>query len=309
MILNVDLNPSMDRVYTLDKVSIGESILSKSFTYGAGGHGIVATSLLDIFNEEVFMTGFLGGINGEYFHKHLLDLNLAHEFLQIKEETKTRIKLVDNQGNCTTILEEGPRITREEVGRFYGLYARLIEKSNIICCVGDHQSLSLPNDIYFNLVKLAQENRKKIILDIGNHGLNLGIDAIPYMVIVDQRQLEDILGLKLNFENELIKAGRFMLDKGIKYVAINLYDRGSIILGQDKGYLLDINHHKEIMNHKNSTMAAGFALGFDRNYDMEMVIRLGQAFGMVSSIKEIGKIEMSDIKKVMSQIEIYPINY
>lgn len=309
MILNVDLNPSMDRVYIVDKIHIGESVLSKSFTYEPGGHGIVATSLLDIFNEEVFMTGFLGGLNGEYFHKSLLDQNIPHEFLPIKEETRTKIKLIDQHGTCTTILEDSPRITREEVGMFYGLYNRLIGESNIVCCVGNNQPLGLPKDIYFNLINIARESRKRIIIDIGNHGLKLAIDAIPYMVVVDQKQLEDIIGLELNFENELIKAGRFILDKGVKYVAINLYEKGSIILGQDKGFILDINKDVEMRNLENTTMAAGFALGFNRNYDMEMVIRLGQAFGIVSSTKKIEKIEMTDIKKAMGQIEIFPINY
>ena len=36
---------------------------------------------------------------------------MAHEFIPIKEETRTIIRLKDNE-NDTTILEEGPRITR-----------------------------------------------------------------------------------------------------------------------------------------------------------------------------------------------------
>lgn len=309
MILTIDLNPIMDRLFLVDELYNNKLNVAKSSTYGPGGQGIMATSLLHAFNEDVFMTGLLGGLNGEYFHKSLLELSLPHEFLPIREETRSRIKLIDKQGNRTIILDESPRVAREEIGKFYGLYKKLMERSNIICCMGGEFS-DLPDDIYFNLVELAREKRKKIILDIKGQGLNLAIEALPYMVILTQNQLENIMGLNLNFENEIVKAGRFILDKGIKYVTIDLQSRGSIVLGPDKGFILDIsNYSEEIETIENTSMAAGFAMGFNRNYDMDMILRLGQAFGIASSKEDINKIELSDIKRIMGQIEVYPINY
>lgn len=310
MILTVDLNPSIDRIYYLDDINIGKAILAKSSSYGPGGHGIMATSLLDAFNEEVFMSGFLGGVNGEYFHRILLDLGIAHEFLPIKEEIKTKMKITESQNKSTIIYDEGPRITREEVGNFYKLFTKLVERANIVCCVGKEQPQGLPNEIYANLVEISRENRKKIILDIGDHGISSAIDAIPYMVILTKKQLENLINLQLDFENEIIKATRFILDKGIKYVVIDLEDKGSMVLEQDKGYILDIpNLERTINSRENASMAAGFAMGISRNYDIDMVLRLGQAFGVASSVENNKTIELSDIKRLMGQIEIYPINY
>ncbi|WP_406241781.1 1-phosphofructokinase family hexose kinase [Tissierella carlieri] len=310
MILNIDLNPNLDRNYILDKVYLGKNNNTKFSSCSPSGKAFISSILLDAFNEDSFITGFLGGINGEYFHKRLTEMKMAHEFIPIKEETRTIIRLKDNE-NDTTILEEGPRITREEVVSFYELYSRLVERTNIICGLGSLLPQGVPKDIYFDLITLANKRGKKFILDIGEDGLSYGIDATPYMVILNQRELEDILKVSLHFENEIIKSGRYILDRGVEFIVIDLQNRGSLVLGQDRGYRVEIPYlGNTIANIDYNGMSAGFALGINRNYDIEMTIRLGQAFNIVSNLEsDIMKIEASDIKRLMSQIEIYPINY
>lgn len=310
MILNIDFNPTVDRNYILDKVYLGKANNTKTFSYNPGGKGFVSSVLLDAFNESSFITGFLGGINGEYFHRRLSEMKIAHEFIPIREETRTIIRLKDME-NYTTISEEGPRVTREEVVAFYELYSKLIERNNIICGLGSILPQGVPKDIYFDLIELANKRGKKFILNVGVDELSHGIDATPYMVILKQRELEDLLRISLHFENEIIKAGKYILDRGVEFVVIDLQDKGSLVLGQEKGYRVEIPYLGDnITNLGYNSMSAGFALGMNRNYDIEMAIRLGQAFNIVSnSESDIMKIEVSDIKRFMSQIEIYPINY
>lgn len=309
MILTIDLNPTLDRNYILDKVHLGKDNNTKSFSYSPGGKAFVASMLLDTFNENSFITGFLGGINGEFFHKKLSEMKIAHEFVPIKEETRTVIRLKDEE-NYTTISEEGPRVTREEVVSFYELYSRLIENSNIICGLGSLLPQGVPKDIYFDLITLANKRSKKFILNVSSDELFYGIDAIPYMVILNQMELEDLIKISLHFENEIIKAGRYILDRGVEFAVIDLQKRGCLVLGQERGYRVEIPYSSTMDNTDHSSMAAGFALGINRNYDLEMTIRLGQSFKIASNSEpDIMRIEASDIKRLMSQIEIYPIIY
>lgn len=310
MILTLDLNPRMDRRYALDKIHIGKDTKAKSLIYSPGGNGMVATNLLHTFNERSFMTGFLGGVSGESFHKKLTEMSIMHEFVSIKEETATNIQIVDENKNYTTISEDGPRITREEVVSFYELYSSLIENANIICGLGELFPLGTPKDIFFNLILMANKKNKKFILDISGEELSHGLDASPYMVIMRQSELEDITKLSLTFENEIIKAGRYILDKGIEFVIIDLKSKGSIVLGQEKGYRIEVPYYDRINGKNNKVMSSGFALGIHRNYDIEMTLKLGQAFDIAAnSISDIMEVEMSDIKRIMSEIEVYPINY
>ncbi|MBU5255116.1 1-phosphofructokinase family hexose kinase [Tissierella praeacuta] len=308
MILNIDLNPTLERNYLLDKIYLEKYNKAKSFDYSPGGKAFTTSILLDIFNEKSFVTGFLGGINGEHFHRKLAEMKMAHEFIPIKEETRTVIKLQDEEA-YTIISEEGPRITREEVVSFYELYAKLIENSSIVCGLSSFLPQGVPKEIFFDLITLANKKGKKFILDVGADELFHGIDAAPYMVSLNQRELEGFMKISLDFENEIIKAGRYILDRGVEFVVIDLQNRGCLVLGQEKGYRVEIPYLGNKFRGY-SYISAGFALGINRNYDIEMTIRLGQAFSIVSNLEhDIMKVEVSDIKKFMSQIEIYPINY
>jgi len=310
MILTIDLNPTINREYILDNLIIGAGNLAKSTSFRNGGPGIVATTLLNIFNENSLLTGFLGGINGDYFHKELREKGIFHEFTPISEETRTTISLIENE-NYTSISDSGPRISREELINFYELYMRLTDKIDIICGLGLSLPTGIPKDIYYDLIKYANKNNKKFILDIKGEELNHSIEASPYMVIIDQNELEDLIKLSLTFDNEIIKGGRYILDKGVEFVVIDLQKRGSIVLGQEKGYRIEIPYTTNRMNKKDhSGMAAGFALGFNRDYDIDMILKLGQAFDIASNLEHnTSDIEMSDVKRIMGEIEIYPINY
>lgn len=310
MILTIDLNPSTDRKYILDSISLNEENRAKSLVHLPGGNGVTIARLLNIFNENTFITGFLGGTNGEYYHKKLAEVGIMHDFIPIKDETRASVKLVDNSGNMTTISESGPRITREELVGFYELYSKLILDSSIICASGS-LPLGVSNDIFFDLIVMSNKKERMFILDVSSEELANGIDASPYMVIINKAELENLVNLNLNFENEIIKAGRYILDKGVKLVAINLYEKGMIVLGQEKGYRLEINNLGTAINKKcNSGIMSGIVLGINRNYDFEMTLKLGQAFGIEYGKKlDISNIEMSDIKRLMGEVEIYEINY
>lgn len=310
MILTIDLNPSINREYVLDNLSLGRYNLTNSTSFKNGGSGMIATTLFNTFSQDSILTGFLGGINGEYFHKELRELGIAHEFTQITEETRTTISIID-QENYTSISDYGPRVNREELINFYELYTRLIYKTDIICGLGVSLPLGAPKDIYYDLIKYANKNNKKFILDIKGEELNYSIDASPYMVILDQEELENLIKLSLNFENEIIKGGRYILDKGVEFVVIDLQNKGSIVLGQKQGYRIEIPYtNKNNTSKDHSGFAAGFALGLNRGYDLDMTLRLGQAFDIASNLEQnTSNIEMSDVKRIMGEIEIYPINY
>lgn len=310
MILTVDLNPRIDRKYKLDKLSIGKDTKAKSVSHSPGGNGMIANALLHIFNEKAILTGFLGGINGQYFHESLSEIGMAHEFVPVKEETRTNIQITDREENHTFISEGGPRVIREEVVGFYELYSNLIEDADVVCGLGDSFPMGIPNEMYSNLIVMANKKNKKFILDMSGEGLLEGIDASPYMVILNKSELEDFMKLSITFENEIIKAGRYILDKGVEFVVIDMKNKGSIVLGQEKGYRIEIPNYNDINGGRIKVMSSGFALGINRNYDMEMTLRLGQAFNIVAnSVPDIMKVEISDVKKIMSEIEIYPINY
>lgn len=309
MILSIDLNPVLKRKYYLDCLDLARENIPENIIYGPGGDGIELAYLLYSLNEEVLFSGYLGGTNGEHIHKILTERGIANDCYRIRDETSDNIIISLDNSSEIIIKEKMPRITRDEIGGLYELYLKNLTYNDMVCFVGE-TPVNISDEIFYDFVSIAKKHDKLTMLGLKDKGLVYGIEAAPFLVLLDKKELENITKLKLDFEYEIIKAGQYLLDKGINYVVIELGSRGSLVLTEKVGYRIEVNRVDKVDCKINyGYMIGGFALAIKRKYDLDMMLKLGQACGIVNCFNNNGNIDMSDIKKIMGQIEISTFNY
>lgn len=309
MILTINLNPVLEKIYYMEKLLARVETEAEKTVYKSSGAGINTSQILNNLNLNLLPIGFLGGLSGKYIFNDLRDQGIDSDFIVIKDETQASISLVENDKFLSKIIESKPRVTREELGSFYELYQRAISKCSIICGLGSIPNGS-PDEIYFDLITLANRESKRFLLDAEGIELQYGIEAKPYMVKTNVRELENLTRLELNFENEIIRAGNYILEKDVEILLIDLDEKGSIVLTKDRGYRLEIDDIEFPLNIDQGYTLAGYAFGMEKEYDLDMTMRLGQAFRIAYGVAEsIVDIDMSDIKKMMGNITIRPIYY
>ena len=308
MILSIDLNPVLKRKYFLNSIEQNEINIAKNTICGPGGDGIELAYFLNGLNEDVLANGFLGGVNGSFIQKELWEANISHEFYKIKDETSDYIIL--NSANTETHICSGdPKITREEIGGFIELSNELIGMAKIICCTGKSPA-NVPKDIYYDIVRKGNDLNKKVLLALRGEELSYGLEAGPYMVVLDKDELECLTKLKLDFEYEIIKAVLYILDKGVRIAVITLGNRGSIVLTPEYVYRVNIPDISGDTCRLNfGYMLGGYSLALERNYDFDMMLKIGQACGVINCYEHDDIIDMSDIKRIMGEIEIGRFNY
>lgn len=309
MILTICFDPVFENIYYLDNLHPKVENVANKKIYNIGGKGLVSGRILKNLNVEIFASGFLGGLQGQYIFSRLKDAELYNEFVPIKDETRSSVILIQNNEFLTKITEEGPRITREERGSFYDIYEKILDRFDIILGQGN-LPIGLSDDIYYDLISMANRNNKKFILEAKEKELKYGLLANPFMVKLQKDDLEYLSNIQLDFENEIIKVGHSIIEQGIELVAIDLEEKGSIILTRDKGYRLEFNNKVDNLSEDNGYMVAGFAFGLYKKHDLETIMKLGQATRLAYGVEDdLDRIDMSDIKKYMSWIEIRTINY
>ncbi|MBC8589421.1 1-phosphofructokinase family hexose kinase [Paratissierella segnis] len=309
MIFTIDLNPILKRKYILSSTELDDdNLIAKDVTIGPGGEAIELSYLLHGLNEEVFLSGFLGGINGEYIRKTLNDVGISNDYLFVKDETADSI-IISLRNREINIKGEMPRITREDIVGFYELFNRNISRADILCCIGDLPKY-VSKEIFYNFISLANRYGKKSLLRTHGDELKIALDASPYLVLINQTDLEYLTKLKLDYEYEIIKATQYILDKEVSVIAIDLGRNGSIVLTKEHIYRVDIE--KLALSNVNINygyMLGGYALALSRNYDLEMMLKLGQACGMANSFEDWETFDMGDIKRIMNDIDVNIFNY
>lgn len=305
MILIIDLNPVCKSIYNIKRIEKDIKIKSKKGIYNIGGNGLNVAQIIKKQNIDIFATGFLGGIKGRYIFEELIELDIYNKFTSIKEENKEIIILIQNEEIYAIIEEDSPNINRKEVKRFYKSYNESLEKSHFVCGLGE-LSRGMPEEIYFDLIQMAKSKEKNFILDTKGKELLYGLEAQPFMVKMDKNDLEEVGKIKLNNENEILTVASSIMEKGIELVVIDLKEEGMIVLNKDIGYRLKLSDEirYNIGEDKGYTVA-GFGIGISKKYDIETIIKLGQSMRIAYSLeKDLNNVNMGDIKKIMSKIQI-----
>lgn len=305
LILTITLNPSIDRRYNIKDFEKGRIFIATDIQYTAGGNGLNVTKVINGFNEPVMITGFLGGRSGDYIKEELEVMGIKHNFIPINEESRNSIAILSDDGSQTEVLEKGPSISGEEMLKFYELYREMIREADMVCASGDLPH-GLPHETYADLIIMAKDAGKKFFLDTSGEALRLGVEAKPFLVKPNKKELEDIIGCKIDSEKELIQAGKYLAENNIEIVIISLGENGSMVFHDGYIYRIRVPRVK-VVNPIGSgdAMIGGFVASLYRDYDFEFALKVAAACGTANVMEaETGKVDMNNMKRIMNDIVI-----
>lgn len=307
LIVTIDFNPILKRKYTFDRIDNWRENIPIKTEYGAGGDGIEMSYLLNALNEDVKVSGCIGGINGTYIQYNLTQLKIPNFFVPTKDDTPESIILKSNSEEIVINSRE-QRITRDEVKNFYELYNKLVVQADMMCFIGKIPP-TMSKEIVYDFIEIAKKHDIKILIRLSGEELIYTLDTKPYLLLIDKEDLEDLTKLKLNTTGEVISASRYIMDRGVKMLAINLDDRGSILITEGSYYRVNILTEDKNFITNPAYMLGGYVLSINRGYDIEMTAKLGQACGIGNSYIEEEIKDMGDIKYVMNEIEVKKYDY
>ena len=130
MILALNLNCSLDKIYTVPSLEYGGVVRAKATYNTAGGKGLHVANICRIMGEDYVASGFLGGHTGELIKDILNEKGYKYDFQTIAGETRSCINIGTPDGKQTEVLEGGPTVTNEERLSFIGKKWLELERRN-----------------------------------------------------------------------------------------------------------------------------------------------------------------------------------
>lgn len=305
MILTVTANPTIDRVYFVDGLEYGKVHRVDDFSRSAGGKGINVARVAKIIGRDTAAMGFVGGYTGEFIKSEVQKQGIKNLFTDIAGETRTCVNISDESGRSAEILEAGPEISEEEKNRFIKEYAVNIEKYEVICVSG-----SLPKGLtwkfYGELVSVAKEKNKKIIVDTSGKALEEILSAKPYMVKPNDDEISCLMGREIKSDADIKDALFFLGEKGVEVPFVSLGKDGAAALVNGNCYKF-ITPEVAVVNSVGSgdSAVAGVVAGIDMGYTIENAIKLGMAAGVANTqFEQTGFVTKELVDKFFKCIQI-----
>lgn len=231
MIISVTMNVAIDRTVAVPNFQLGRRHRSVETRTAPGGKGINVARALRLLGRPVVATGLVGGGNGERVVDLLAGEELLTDFIQISEETRFNLAVVDpTTGVQTEINERGPVVTPDELERFLERIEYLAGGATLCVLAG-----SLPQgvdvDFYARLVETMKSRGIPVLLDTEGAPMLAGMRSGPDMVTPNKLEAEELVGREFEIGDETDAVLEELVELGPAEAAITLPDGCMAIVG------------------------------------------------------------------------------
>lgn len=306
MVITVTLNPAMDKTLTIDNFTLGKVNRAAKIRYDIGGKGINVAKVLKNFNINAKCTGFLGNNLRSTFEKELQGNDISYDFVEVCENTRTNIKVVDNENKVyTDINEAGPTINEIELNKLIDKFKSICVEKDVVVLSGG-VSPNVPKNIYGVLTRIAKDKGAFVILDAEGELLKEGIKEKPDIIKPNDHEFENLLGKKFKGNEDMIVEAKKLVDYGINKVLISLGEKGAIFVTDE-----EVVYGRGLKVPVKSTVGAGDSMvasliysmvnGYNNEETLKFAIATG---GATVSLEGTQACTLKDVKKLVNNVEI-----
>src|SRR4030066_2275989 len=105
MIATVTLNPSLDKIVTVEELVIDEANRWTSFRRDPGGKGINVSRVIHELRGKTIAYGFIGGVDGDILKQLLQQQGVPFDFTPIKGEIRSNLIITNLQTRRQTRID------------------------------------------------------------------------------------------------------------------------------------------------------------------------------------------------------------
>jgi 1-phosphofructokinase family hexose kinase len=237
MMITITPNPAMDEVYSVTEFRPGRWFRAREVNRSPGGRGINVSIILKQLGYDSVATGFLAGHTGSFIRDDLLARGISTNFVHIKGENRSNTFIRDDVGGVeTSIADTGPTVYEDAQRRFFWNFERLLPRAAAVQ-MGGSLPPGVPDDFFKNAIDRARRRNIPVFVESFGAPLNSAIEALPNVVKIDQRFMNEIRSISLSTLDHLIDISKKIFDEGVDWIITSYFDRSNVFC-TTKGYFL-----------------------------------------------------------------------
>jgi 1-phosphofructokinase family hexose kinase len=283
--LSICLNPTLQKTIVLQRLLENEVNRSGEYYLDVAGKGVNCSRVLVQLGEKVIHLTQAGGINRELLLSLISKDGISCRWVESNSEIRFCYTILNMEKQTTTeIIEEPARVGTGTEKMIWNNYEELLPKCHTVIIAGT-KCAGFSAELYPNMVKLAKEEGKTVILDLQgadlNHSLQYKPDIIkPNLTEFVHTFYRDLSGYDNKEQRELTDcASRKMLEIYEQYGIISILTRGNKgVIYIDQGKIVGIP--ATVLKPLNTTgcgdaFTAGVASSWYKRRDINIAVNKG----------------------------------
>lgn len=304
MIQCVCLNPAVQRTLTINNLQVNAVNRATHVTESVGGKGVNVSRVLKTLGQPSVVTGFVGGDTGVLARNLLDQEGITHDFVTTVHKTRTCITILDQINHThTELVEEGKSVTSAEMAEMYQVYERHLQSCQLVVISGTTPA-GVPEDVYYQLITLAQAQNIPVLLDTQKQWLLQALKAKPFLVKINREELMAAFQQTDESPTILQHLIRQLLQEGVEWAVITHRDEETLLTGHHQQWtivppkIIPVNPIGS-----GDAMLAGIAAALLQQQSLLQAVCLGTACGSANALTLTpGVIKREDVERLLLQI-------
>ena len=278
MIYTVTLNPSIDYIVRLDKLTSGITNRTTSEEYYYGGKGINVSMVLAELDLDSTAYGFVAGFTGKAIENGIRNDHIITDFIKLKNGI-SRINIKIKAGEETEINCQGPHIDETELERLLQKIDR-ISTGDTLILAGSIPN-TMPDDVYERMMERIRFKDVRIVVDATKKLLVNSLKYRPFLIKPNRQELSEIFNVEVKTEEDIVHYAKELQKLGARNVLISLGGDGAMLIDENGG-----KHKAGVLKEKvintvgsGDSMVAGFTAGYVKTGDYAYALKLGSVCG------------------------------
>ena len=312
-LLFVAANPSIDRLYELDRLVVGEIHRPRAVVAVPGGKGLNAARAAARLGGQVTAVGIVAGRSGDWIDERLAELGIDRRFARSDGETRTCVSIVDHAtGAMTEIYERGAAVDAAAWDDLERIVAHELGKGDVVAIT---LSGSLPPggppDGFGRIASLARRAHAPdghtpvaVLADTYGSALTAVLDERPAVVKVNAAEAGEATGVAVVDADSGAIAADVLLRSGAVSVVITLGLAGAVVAtsaGSNRLVPPDIRGAYPVGS--GDAFLGGLAVGVGRGETVIDAARLGLAASVANAqVPGAGELDPAAIEGILAGI-------
>ncbi|MGJ7513916.1 1-phosphofructokinase [Pseudomonas baetica] len=219
-ILTLTLNPALDLTVQLSRLEPGQVNRSDAMHTHAAGKGVNVAQVLADLGHQLTVSGFLGEDNLQAFETLFAKRGFSDAFIRVPGETRSNIKLAENDGRITDLNGPGPLVSAAAQQALLDRLDMMAPAHDAVVVAGSLPQGVSPQWLQALILRLKNLGLK-VALDTSGEALVAALKAGPWLIKPNTEELAEVLGAEVVSVMAQAEAADRLHAQGIEHVVIS----------------------------------------------------------------------------------------